>query len=292
VLREIVELSKTAEKSADLLKVLHNNDLTNSLVEVPCSAKQSGFKKQARMMKWMHCVLKALRRFKNPLVNNNNGVNDNDDAEDKIAHADDNAARWLITHLGKFDPVEFVKSAQASHMPVHKGKMNAEHAAAMWCKAGVGVAAQRVMNKHFISCFGCKFTAPEAPINELAVHAAPPIVGRTRHLDHMLDCWCNDLVVLLTGQIANEHDTQPEGFSHKTVDFVVGADHGQGSSHAGVKVICRKEDNSIAATAVYEPGEIECKKDTADLIELAFTPKLNAELKGIVDWKRNAKGKS
>ena len=47
VLREIVKLSKRV-KSVDLLKVLHFYDSTTSIVEVPCSAKQSGFKKQAR----------------------------------------------------------------------------------------------------------------------------------------------------------------------------------------------------------------------------------------------------
>jgi hypothetical protein len=47
VLRDIIKLSKKV-KSVDLLKVLHYNDSTTSLVEVPCSAKQSSFKKQAR----------------------------------------------------------------------------------------------------------------------------------------------------------------------------------------------------------------------------------------------------
>jgi hypothetical protein len=47
VLRDIIKLSKKV-KLVDLLKVLHYNDSTTSLVEVPCSAKQSGFKKQAR----------------------------------------------------------------------------------------------------------------------------------------------------------------------------------------------------------------------------------------------------
>jgi hypothetical protein len=46
VLRNIVNLSKKV-KSVGLLKVLHVNGKVTSLVVVPCSAKQSGFKKQA-----------------------------------------------------------------------------------------------------------------------------------------------------------------------------------------------------------------------------------------------------
>jgi hypothetical protein len=60
VLREIVKLSRKV-KSVDLLKVLHYNDATTSLVEVPCSAKMSGFKQQARRSRWVHRVLQCVR---------------------------------------------------------------------------------------------------------------------------------------------------------------------------------------------------------------------------------------
>jgi hypothetical protein len=49
VLRDIIKLSKKV-KAVDLLKVLNYNDATTSLVEVPCSAKQSGFQKQAQWL--------------------------------------------------------------------------------------------------------------------------------------------------------------------------------------------------------------------------------------------------
>jgi hypothetical protein len=65
---------------------------------------------------------------------------------------------------------------------------------------------------------------------------------------------------LLTGQIAREHINQP-GFSYTSVDFVIGMDHGQGSFHAGMKVIFHNADASIEETAIYGLGEIECAKD-------------------------------
>ncbi len=42
--------------------------------------------------------------------------------------------------------------------------------------------------------------------------------------------------------------------------------------------------------AIYGLGEIECQKDTAELLALAFTPKLNAALKRIVHYERNENG--
>ena len=290
VLREIVKLSKRI-KSVDLLKVLHLNDSRTSLVEVPRSAKQSGFKKQARRTRWVHRALECVRRYnRDELVDEGTNDNDNGMDDDEVAYTNDDAARWLITYLGDYFPKEFVKSAQALDMPIHQGKMDAEYTIAMWSDAGVGVAAQRIIMKYFLSYFGYKFTVPESSINKLAVHSVPPIVGTIEYMDNTLDYWYKDLGSLLTGQIAGEHRNQPAGFTYESVDFVIGADHGQGSFRAGVKVIYRNADRSIKATAIYGLGEIECAKDTGELLALAFLPRLNAALKRIIRYQRDENG--
>jgi hypothetical protein len=56
----------------------------------------------------------------------------------------------------------------------------------------------------------------------------------------------------LTRQIAREHTNQP-GFFYTSVDFVIGADHGQGSFRAGVKSSTAMQI-SIYATAIYGLG--------------------------------------
>jgi hypothetical protein len=110
-------------------------------------------------------------------------------------------------------------------------------------------------------------------------------------MDHMLDYWYKDIQELLTRQIAGEHINQQAGFSYSSVDFVISADHGQGSFRAGVKVIFRNADNSIKATAIYGLGEIECAKDTGELLALAFIPKLNASLEEIISYDIDENGK-
>jgi hypothetical protein len=75
------------------------------------------------------------------------------------------------------------------------------------------------------------------------VDSVPPVVGTVQYMDRTLDYWHKDLEGLLTGQIAKEHVNQP-AFSYASVDFVIGADHGQGSFRAGVKIIFRNEDAS------------------------------------------------
>jgi hypothetical protein len=107
ILRDILKLAKKVKSSGvDLLKVLHYNDTTTSLVEVPCSARQSGFKKQARRSRWIHRILQSVRKYKEEEV-----VADAErEEDDKLAYMDDDAARWLITYLGESYPSEFVKS--------------------------------------------------------------------------------------------------------------------------------------------------------------------------------------
>jgi hypothetical protein len=63
VLQDIMKLSKEV-RSVALLKVLNYDDTTTSPVEAPCSAKQSGFMKQARRSGWVHRILQYVRKYK------------------------------------------------------------------------------------------------------------------------------------------------------------------------------------------------------------------------------------
>jgi hypothetical protein len=151
-----------------LLKVLNYNDTTTSLVEVPCSAKQSGLRKPGGQDGFIEFCNVCIRKYKEKeLV-----ANDEQEDDDKFAYTDDDAARWLINYLGDCYPKDFVKSAQALDMPIHQWKMDTESTTAMWSDAGVGVAAKQIMMKYSIDCFGCKFTVAEALITQLAVRRA------------------------------------------------------------------------------------------------------------------------
>jgi hypothetical protein len=158
----------------------------------------------------------------------------------------------------------------------------------MWSDAGVGVAVHRIIMKYFLGFFGYRFTAPEATIKQLAFDLVPPVVGTVQYMDRTLDNWYKYLDSHLTKQIAREHINQP-GFSYSSIDFVVGADHGQVFFRASVKVIFRNADGSLEATAIYGLGEIECAKDTAELLLLAFTPKLT--FRQIISYERDENGR-
>jgi hypothetical protein len=94
-------------------------------------------------------------------------------------------------------------------------------------------------------------------------------------------------VDLLIGQIESEHACN-QSFTCDSVDLVVGADHRQGSFRAGVKIIYRKCDGSIVAEAIYGLAEIECPHGNGALLQQTVLPKLNAALKRIINYERDA----
>jgi hypothetical protein len=194
LLREIVKMSRQV-RSVDLLKVVNYNNVTTSLVEVPCSAKQSGFKKQSRRSGWVERILYNVRKNKEKALPidavDGDEYDDNDD--DKRACTNADTARWFMTYLGECYTAEFVKSAQALDMPIHQGKMDAEYTSAMWMDASVGVAAQRIIMKYFIAFFGYKFTVPEGDINNLAGRSVPPVVCTVEYKELSLDWWYKNL---------------------------------------------------------------------------------------------------
>jgi hypothetical protein len=134
---------------------VNSNGITTSLVEVPCSAKQSGSKKQSRKLGWVERILYNVRKNKQEkeflVAEDGDEYDDNEDDETAYTNAD--TARGLMTYLGECFPAEFVKSAQALDMPIHQGKMDAQYTSAMWMDASAGVAAQRIIMKYFIACF-------------------------------------------------------------------------------------------------------------------------------------------
>ncbi len=115
-----------------------------------------------------------------------------------------------------------------------------------------------------------------------------PVDGTVKYMDRTLDYWYKDLEGLLAGQIAKEHINQP-AFSYASVDFVIGAEHWQGSFRAGVKIIFRNHNGSIKATAINGLWVSEFQKDTAALLALAFTPRSNVALIHIVCFLINDK---
>jgi paraquat-inducible protein B len=114
LLREIMKMSRQV-RSVNLLKVVNSNDVTTSLVEVPCSAKQSGFKKQSRRLGWVKQILYNVRKNKEKELPMDAADGDeyDDNNNDERAYTNADTARWLMTYLG--DAILLSPSSQLKH---------------------------------------------------------------------------------------------------------------------------------------------------------------------------------
>ena len=108
VLRDITKLSKEV-KSINLLTFSTYNDTPTTLVRVPKSKRYDRFVRNARQTKWITQILDAVV----PPAPAEKDAADGDDCDDTTVEVDchdevgqnrDDAARWLLTYLGKKYP--------------------------------------------------------------------------------------------------------------------------------------------------------------------------------------------
>jgi hypothetical protein len=67
------------------------------------------------------------------------------------------------------------------------------------------------------------------------------------------------------------------------MDLVFGADHGQGSFRSGIRVILHG-DTDKKIDECCSCGEIECRKDTLEIVQATLGPLLNNYLNEIVHY--------
>jgi hypothetical protein len=68
-----------------------------------------------------------------------------------------------------------------------------------------------------------------------------------------------------------------------SVDFVVGGDHGKGKFRMVLMILLRTRDPEKFKKFRFTVGELQCKKDTADLLRRSFLPIQNKAIKNIVN---------
>lgn len=117
-------------------------------------------------------------------------------------------AWWVLTYLGKEYKWEFVMAAQNLSMPIHKTRMPAEHAAAMWddTGVGVGVSSQWVVMKNFHDFFGYWFMVKETELSKLSSGTIPPTTLTYEDNQKIkYDYWYKELDQVPATKIAYEH---------------------------------------------------------------------------------------
>jgi hypothetical protein len=66
------------------------------------------------------------------------------------------------------------------------------------------------------------------------------------------------------------------------MDIIVGADHGQGTFKAGVNIVVRAGRNSPKCMFDLMTGEVECSKDSAEILQRTIMGPMNYQLKQMI----------
>jgi hypothetical protein len=69
----------------------------------------------------------------------------------------------------------------------------------------------------------------------------------------------------------------------KSMDVVLGGDHGQGKFRSVIKIVLRDEAGKQVHSMVMKVGHIDCTKDTYDVLKLSIAGPLNESMQEVIN---------
>jgi hypothetical protein len=147
---------------------------------------------------------------------------------------------------------QFVHVCRKMGYPVFSKKMDAATACAMWQEADVSQKSQRTILRYLSADYGCRLVVPKAEVDAFGQDHVPPVPDsfkdpvtiRTIHI------WTKPIAKLLEVSVSTHirersiaADDSALGIL-KSIDVVLGSDHGQGKFKSVIKMIVRGDDGS------------------------------------------------
>ena len=145
-------------------------------------------------------------------------------------------ASWILQHLALNFEDEFVHVCKKMGYPVFSKKMDAATACAMWQEANVSKKSQRTIIRYFSAEFGGRLVVPKAQVNLFGQDHVPLVTGTFEDAvtGKMIHYWTKPIgklvEVAVTTYVQEKGITTDEAAlgSLKSLDIVLGGDHGQG----------------------------------------------------------------
>ncbi len=200
-------------------------------------------------------------------------------------------ASWILQHLALNFEDEFVHVCKKMGCPVFSKKMDAATACAMWQEANVSKKSQRTILRYLAAEYGCRLVVPESQVDAFGqAHVAPvtgsfedPVTKKTIHY------WTKPIAELLEVSVStyiqeNKMATEEGALrSLKSMDVVLGGDHGQGKFRSVIKIILRDGNDKQVTSMVMKVGHIDCTKDTYEVLKSSVAGPLNESLQEVIN---------
>jgi hypothetical protein len=165
-------------------------------------------------------------------------------------------------------------------------EMDAASAAAMWEESNSPLRAQRIILRHLKAFFGRRITVPEHELRELELGTLLPICDSVEIGGTQIHFWYKKIDDAIIHRIKLEVECRGADFFRSNgfnqMDIVFGGDHGARRFRAVIQLIFRNVQCHVKPYAVtIHVGNIDCNKDTREVLERTIGKELNEGLRRI-----------
>jgi hypothetical protein len=275
--RDLSKLAKDVH-GCSAIEMQNVNDSSTCFVRVPRTQTMGTFLKRASKTKWVHSVLDAMLPQTTYFEDHELDV----DVGDELGVTRNDAARWMIYVLGRDFADEFVIAAEKLSMPCHsRAKFDAEETQALFKDCNLGTQTQKLLRQHLRDKLGTQLLASDCKIKKLGDGAVPPETAKVViDQDTTIDYYTKPMDKVIENKILEVMEIVPEECKNLLhLQVAVGGDHGQGAYQEGMELLLtNKNDGTEYWREVVRLAEVECKKDTSDVLKKTVINSLNEAL--------------
>ena len=197
------------------------------------------------------------------------------------------AAEWVIKALADDNETTFLKVMYDKGYGTVVKLMDPAMAQAMWDDANVNIQQQRKILRYMKNTFGRRIQIPSTQEFKKVIESEAG--GSYKNVDPVCDSivinashvsfWHKPLIQALNLSIDSRISMNKQV---KSVDIVLGGDHGQRKFRMLVKIILRDEDMKVICSWVIKIGHIDCVKDTYDVLDTTIMRPINAAVSELI----------
>jgi hypothetical protein len=201
-------------------------------------------------------------------------------------------AAWILKLLALNYEDQFVHVCRKMGYLIFSKKMDAATACAMWQEANVSRKSQKTILRYLAAEYGCRLVIAEQRLILLDRTMWPPVTGSfedpvTSKADD-IHFWAKPVAKLLEVSVSPyireksiAADDSALGML-KSIDDVLGGNHGQGKFRSVIKIILRDDDGKQVDSMVMKVGHIDCMKDTYDILKSSVAGPLNKSIYEVI----------
>ena len=206
------------------------------------------------------------------------------------------AAEWIVLRMARLYENEFIKVGLNLGLIHNCKKMdNGTAAAAMWEEANCNTKQQRIMLRYLRATFGRKSIngmatsikrvdekRPEGSIMYLGCKDVEPVYNEVEIDGETISYFHKPLQRCVSTSIGHQI---VDPLAIRSVDLVIGGDHGARKFRMIMKIIVRDELQKSLDSWTMKIGHIDCVHDSYEILRATIMPSLNNELKELKDLK-------